>query len=288
MTTQYIPSKTSTMMIEKNEQFIKLLLQSFKIDVSKYDENFLNTTLNKRINETHCCSVEAYCDFLVQNNTEVVNLIKALSICYSEFFRNSLTFSTLEHIILPLIVLKKKDSMHKTIRIWSAACAKGQESYSIAILLEEHNNSINEKINYRIFATDQFESQVIEAQKGQYNAASLDNLSLKWVNQWFTIQGDTYSVKKELKDNIDFSFFDLFCEDFSCPAASIFGDFDLVFCANMLFYYKRKYQEIILEKLNKTLAPGGFLITGETERDILLHHNFSEVFPRSSIFQKKS
>lgn len=235
--------------------------------------------------ETHCNSVEEYCSLLEQNKNEAEGFLNSLNISYSEFFRNSLTFSVLERIILPALILKKKDTRRKEIRIWSAACAAGQESYSLAMLLEEFINSDSEKINYLIFATDQCESLVNDAWEGQYSADSLNNLNLKRVKQWCTKHGDTYSVKQELKKNIDFSVFDLFSEQLSCPPASIFGDFDMVFCANLLFYYKPEFREIILEKTTTCLANGGFIITGETERDILIRHNYNEVFPQSAIFQ---
>ena len=130
-----------------------------------------------------------------------------------------------------------------------------------------------EGINYRIFATDQCEAQIEEARNGTYSVAALNNMNLKRVSQWFTKRGDTYSVKQELKKNIDFSVFDLFSEQFSSPPSSIFGDFDLVICANLLFYYRPEFQKVIVAKTGSSLANNGYLVVGETERDILQKHN---------------
>jgi len=80
--------------------------------------------------------------------------------------------------------------------------------------------------------------------------------------------------------------FDLFDEQLLCPPGCIFGDFDLVLCSNLLFYYKDEYRKSILERIGKCMKSGGYLVTGEVERDILLCHNFREVFPQSAIFQK--
>ena len=273
--------------MKKNSVHItNLLWRLHNIDVSRFDVSFLTRSFNKRMTETHCNSVEEYYSLLEQNKNEAEDFLHSLNISYSEFFRNSLTFSVLERIILPALIQKKKDTRHKEIRIWSAACASGQESYSLAMLLEELINSDSEKINYRIFATDQCESQVNDAWKGQYSADSLNNLNLKRVKQWFTKHGDIYTVKQELKKNIDFSVFDLLNEKLSSPPSSIFCDFDLVLCANLLFYYKPEFRKIILGKSTNSLANGGYLITGETERDILVRHNYHEVFPHSAIFQK--
>ncbi len=269
--------------MEKNKQLAGLLLRLHGVDVSRYEKSFLDKALQTRLDDNHCASLEEYCGRLEQNDQEAGKLLDSLKISYSEFFRNPLTFAVLEQIILPALILKRGKSKRKEIRVWSAACAAGQESYSLCMLLEELKTGGNE-ISYRIFATDQCESQVNEARNGRYPAEALKHLNLKRAEEWFTKAGDTYMVKAALKRNIDFSVFDLFSEELCCPPGSIFGDFDLVVCANLLFYYKSEYRKKILEKAVKCLADGGYLITGETERDILIRNNFREVFPKSAIF----
>jgi chemotaxis methyl-accepting protein methylase len=58
-----------------------------------------------------------------------------------------------------------------------------------------------------------------------------------------------------------------------------------VLCANLLFYYKDEYRRKIAEKIGNCLAKGGYLITGEAERDFFIGHNYHEVFPQSAIFK---
>ena len=256
-------------------------------DISKYDERFLTNTLQKRMQEIQCTNADEYLDIMKQNTGEAGFFLNLLQIGYTEFFRNSLTFSVMEQIILPSLIQKMKDSKRKEIRIWSAACSGGQEPYSLAMLMEELKNGEAEKFSYRIFATDQNEELVNKASKGHYNENALNNLSLKRVNHWFTKKGDTYTVKQELKNSIDFSVFDLFSGQFSSPPASIFGEFDIIMCANLLFYYKNEYRLAILEKTGNCLANGGYLVTGETERQILLDQNYTESIPKSAIFRKR-
>jgi len=269
----------------KSNAIAELLLKSQGFDISKYDEIFMEKLLRKRIAETCCGTEDDYYSLLQQNEDEGARFLDSLLISYSEFFRNPLTFAVLERVILPAIMLKKANTKRKEIRIWSSACAAGQETYSLAMLLKEFRNGEGAGINFRIFATDYCEAELDLARKGQYSAKALNNVNLRRVNQWFTKQGNTYTVKHEMKENIDYSVFDLLSEEFSAPPSSIFGDFDLVVCANMLFYYKPEYRKKILEKLTHALAGGGFLITGETEREILLHNNFEEVYPQSAIFR---
>lgn len=269
---------------ENNKTITEFLIQSQDVDVSKYDDKFLEKSIHRRMTETYCTTEEAYFRYLNQSFVEGEQFVHSLQISYTEFFRNSLTFSVLEKIVFPTLLLKKLNNKNKEIRIWSTACASGQETYSLAMLLKELTKGVEDKINFRIFATDQSETQINEAKKGQYPESALSYLSLKRIKEWFIKEGDVYSVKPELKENIDFSIFDLFNENYSSPPNSIFGDFDIVICANLLFYYKPKFRTQIINKTSGCLSNDGYLITGETERDILVKSGFSEIIPQSAIF----
>lgn len=273
-------------MNETNKHITELFLQLHGMNVSKYDEIFLNKSLQKRVADMRYSSFDEYYTNLEQNVDEAKNFIESLQISHSEFFRNPLTFSVLERILLPSIALQKKRSPQKEIRIWSAACAAGQEAYSLAMLLEELKNGDCQKLSYRIFATDHCEKQVNQAQKGEYSLEALYNLNIKRIKHWFVRNDNTYAIISTLKENINFSVFDLFSEQLSSPPASIFGDFDIVICANLLFYYKPEYRKQILKKIGNSLAKEGFIIVGEAERDILMNDNWYEVFPQSGIFKK--
>ncbi|MEI6695100.1 MAG: CheR family methyltransferase [Bacteroidota bacterium] len=273
-------------MKERNKPITELLLRLQGMDVSKYDDIFLNKILQKRIAETHCESEKDYYTLLTQNSKEIKLFGDSLQISYSEFFRNSLSFAVLEHILLPSLASRKLKNKSKEIRIWSAACASGQEAYSLAILLEEFKQNYSEAFNYRIFATDQSETQLSIARIGQYEKSALNFMTMKRINQWFIKQGNIYSIKPELKEKIDFSFFDLLNEQIASPSVSIYGDFDLVVSANLLFYYKPEYRKIILNKISNALDEDGFLVCGETERDICMKYNLKEIFPHSAIFSK--
>ena len=274
------------MMIELKKRMTELLFQSHGIDISKYDDDFIEKSIIRRIQQNNCTTKKDYISFLEKNDMEGGLFLDSLFISYSEFFRNSLTFAVLENIVLPGILLKNSKNKKKEIRIWSAACAAGQETYSLAMLLNEHKSAEGKMINFRIFATDYSEAQVKLAQQGLFPSTALCNLNLSRVEQWFEKQGESYTVKTELKEHIDFSVFDLLCEDHSCPPNSIYGDFDIVLCANLLFYYKPEYRKKIMDKASHCLAKGSYVITGETEREIMMQYNFEEVYPHSCIFRK--
>lgn len=257
------------------------------MDVAQYDETFLLNSANRRFSETNCASIEDYLELLENSELERMTYFDNLQIGYSTFFRNALTFDTLEKIILPELVSNVRKNNTKDLRIWSAACAAGQEAYSIAMLIEEEMAcSEKGKCNCLIFATDRDEEQIETARRGQYAYHSLENVKLKQLDKWFNKYGNTYFIKPELKVNINFSVFDLFDKNYSSPPSSIFGHFDLIFCANLLFYYKENHRRTILDKITGAMSDNGYLVTGETERDILKKLHFREIYPHSAIFRK--
>lgn len=133
---------------------MKLTSNIQQVNISLFDEKFLEKSVNKRLDELGLSTVDAYLLKLQTDLDEIKFLNESLHINYSEFFRNSLTFSYLEQIIIPRLFETKKANNGKEIRIWSAACAAGQESYSIAILFDEYIKKRKTNIWYRIFATD--------------------------------------------------------------------------------------------------------------------------------------
>jgi len=262
-----------------------LLKKLYNADIETYDLNFLEKALNARMLVTQIPAMNDYIKYIENHPSESKLFLDSTNISYSEFFRNPLTFSILEKIVIPQLIVAQKKSGRKEIRIWSTACASGQEAYSIAMLLEEFQLFRKEKIHFRIFATDHSEDQINMAKIGVYTDNYVQSLTLKQLNNWFEKHGDVYSIKSELKKHIDFSVFDLFNKELESPPVSIFGNFDIVICANLLFYYKKKDQNNILNKLTKCISPEGYFITGETEREIISNNGFMEYYPYSAIFK---
>lgn len=255
-------------------------------NIAVYDEAFLRSSIHKRMQLLHCDGLENYQKELVQNEEERALFQKSLQVSYSEFFRNSLSFAVLEKMVIPELIQNAIRNNRSKIRIWSMACASGQEPYSLAMLLEEYMEKLDKPFPYQLFATDQSASEIHFASKGCYDAASLSNISLKRLDRWFVREKDGYKVKEALCKHIHFSVFDVVSNPNSCPPESIFGDFDLIICANLLFYYNKDSQKIILDKAETSLSNRGYLLTGEVERNILRNRMFKEAYPYAAIFQK--
>ena len=274
-------------MSKETDKCIHLMKVRYALDISMYETSFLEKVIQIRMTALSSETAEDYFLFLDKVPAESSEIIDQLSNSYSEFFRNPLAFTYLEQMIMPALIGQKIKNKEKEIRIWSAACASGQEAYSIAILFDETVESARTPMACHIFATDLKQAELDNAERGVYQTAAVHNVSLKRVNTYFSKQGESFTVARHLRDYIDFSVFDLLSEQCNCPAASIYGNFDLVFCTNLLFYYKQEYRKQIIDKAGNSLASGGYLITGETERDMVKEYNYREVYLNSGIFQKR-
>jgi CheY-like chemotaxis protein len=119
------------------EDISRVMQKTYGKDIFPFDESFLLKTVEKRLASTSISSFTSYSDYLSENSAEADALFRALTISYSEFFRNPLTFALIEQLVIPVLLDEKEKSGRSEIRIWSAACAAGQEAYSVAILLDE-------------------------------------------------------------------------------------------------------------------------------------------------------
>jgi len=251
------------------DEIIRAMDRIHGLDISSFDPSFLVRTLERRLQATGCVSAMNYlAERLVKDPLEAEALHRSLHVGYSVFFRDPLTFALLETRVLPDLVEKGRKAGRGGLRVWSAGCAAGQEAWSVAILLDEPAASPDRHSAWRVFGTDLSKPDLALAGAGVYSAAELGNVRLRHLEACFTRQGDAFAVAAPLRERVEFSVYDLLDTASSCPPTSIFGDFDLVLCCNVLLYYRPARQRRILDKLLGCLAPGGYLVTGETERRI--------------------
>ena len=264
---------------EPTDEIVRALADVYGLDISRYEAGFLRRTITKRMGETGAGTIPAYAGQLAGDREEAQKLCSSLRIAHTEFFRNPLSFAVIEQVILPVLVEAKKKSGGE-IRVWSAGCSYGQEAWSIAMLLDE----LAGPVAYRIFATDLEEP--VSARHGVYSPGDVGNVRARHLSEYFHRQGDSFSIIARLRERVDFSACDLLDGRTAIPAASIYGDFDLILCCNLLFYYHPEARRRILDKIRSGLAPGGYFVTGDVERDMVAAHSgLYAMAPSAAVFQ---
>ena len=266
---------------------VALMREAHGLDIACYAAPFLAASIERRRDSAAGESTAAYCQRLAWDRPEAQALSGCLDIHHSEFFRDPLAFALLEQHVLPNLVLRMEAAGRTELRVWSAGCAGGHEAYSLAILLSELSIRRDRPLRFRLFATDRSAAEIALARSGVYSEANLANVRFRQLQRWFQRSGDAFVVRPELRDHTDFSVYDLLGEHSNCPPASIFGSFDLILCCNVLFYYHVESSQRILEKLRRSLAPGGYLVTGDAERDMPLSAGLRATALHAPIFQER-
>ena len=251
-------------MNEDLSNIMKVMKKTYGRDISLYDGAFLLKTIERRRLIYGSMNEAGYCRCIEKDGAEAEVFYRSLHITYSHFFRDSFTFAALEQNIFPEILARKPAGSE--IRIWSAGCANGQEAYSMAILLSDLSEASGKEIRFRIFATDISEEALSAGRAGVYDQNAIQNVKMKHLDQYFTKQEKKYTVIPQLRQYINFSPYDLLDLSTANPPESIYGDFDVVMCCNLLFYYTRNLQQNIIEKLQQAMSTNGYLITGEAEK----------------------
>jgi chemotaxis methyl-accepting protein methylase len=257
-------------------------------DISCYNMDFLERCLKERLSETGNNDYPSYLNFLQTHTEEITSLFQSLSINVSSFFRDTMSFDIISEMILPSLVMKKIKSSDRSLRIWSAGCASGEEPYSIAIIIKELIEKYNLSVNISIFGTDIDITALEKAGKGVYLSDFLQNIKYGLLKKYFTEEQGLYKIKDEIKEIVTFSIYDIMDKNSYAPPEAVFGSFDLVLCRNLLIYFTGEYQEIILKKLYLSLVKDGILVLGEFENlPATCYGYFKKYYDFCQIYQKQ-
>lgn len=257
-------------------------------DFSGCHADMLARRIGGRLAATACKDFHEYLACLHRDAAELDRLIDAVTINVSRFFRDTLTFELLADRILTDIVRKKAQTLDRSLRVWSAGCARGEEAYSVAILLQEVLAKEEIALTLHLFATDIDQKALQEARKALYPLSSVEHMKHRLLTRYFTPEGTSFRLVPEIRERVAFSLFDMLDKKRGVPPESVFGAFDLVLCRNLLIYFNPDYQETIFEKLYHALAKNGILILGEAEAPTTKYQrHFSRVFDFSPIYRKR-
>lgn len=245
---------------------LDFLKSSRRMDCSGYRSSMIHRRIDQRLFKTKCRDYSEYLHLIQGNQDELDALMDALTINVTRFFRDTIVFEYLADKVLPAIMSEKRKTPGANLRVWSAGSASGEEAYSAAILISELFRKEKTQTSLFIFATDINNKMLMKAREAVYGFESVKNIKYRLIKQYFVLEGDgQYRLIPEIRDMVSFSHYNMLEAGSFSPSDSIFGNFDLVFCRNLLLYFETKTQDIIFSKLHRSLAHGGYLVLGESE-----------------------
>ena len=219
----------------------------------------LETRLTSILRDNGLSSLAALVEMLRQpGGTKVKDLVvDAMTTNETSFFRDSHPFEALRKSIIPGLIERRAAS--RSLRIWSAACATGQEPYSLAMMLKDHFPVLG-GWKVEIVATDLSPTVLERAREGVYSTFEVQRgLPIQMLVRHFDQQDSNWKIKPELRQTITFRALNLL-EDFA-----VLGQFDVVLCRNVLIYFDQPTKTRILAAIARRIVPDGVLLLGGAE-----------------------
>ena len=243
-------------------RFSRFLEDSCGILLADHKQYLVQSRLGKIMQDQGCENLNQLVDRLTSIGGAALkeDVINAMTTNETLWFRDAHPFDILRDKILPEW---GEGGSSGRLRIWSAACSTGQEPYSISMVLDEYKQLSpgQLKAGAEIVATDISSNVLSRARGGVYEMLAIGRgLSQDRLQRYFSEQSDgCWAVKPDIKSRVRFSSLNLL------GSFTGLGQFDVVFCRNVLIYFSTERKIEILRKIHKTLKPGGYLLLGASE-----------------------
>jgi chemotaxis protein methyltransferase CheR len=217
---------------------------------------------------------------------ELRHLLNEITIGETSLFRSQPQLDALRKVILPEIVAERTKQITKRLRVWSAGCSTGEESYTLAMTILEESERLLKGWTVEILATDLNDRSIEAAKAGIYGDYALRNTTEYFKRKYFTAaDSQKLQVRPEVKKLISFSRLNL--QDDS--KMLFMKGMDLVFCCNVLIYFDGASKSKVINHFFTNLNFGGYFFLGTSESLMKLNEQFHLVhFPGTIAYWKPS
>ena len=206
----------------------------------------------------------------------VRDVVEAMTTNESFFFRDIKPFDQFKQVVLPFLLQSR--GANRNIKIWSAACSSGQEPYTLSMMLKEERQKLI-GWNVDILATDLSTEILAKAQAGLYSQFEVQRgLPIQLLVKYFKQAGDRWQIDSAIREMVRYRPFNLLDD------LSGLGQFDVIFCRNVLIYFDQPTKQMVLERMAKQLAPDGFLYLGGAETVVGITDKFQPMANHRGIY----
>jgi chemotaxis protein methyltransferase CheR len=243
----------------------------------------------RRMKQVKARTPRDYWDHLTANPSrdgELRQLLNEITIGETCLFRSQPQLDALRKVILPEVVVEKTKQITKRLRIWSAGCSTGEESYTLAMNMLEESEHLLKGWTVEIVATDLNDRSVETAKAGIYGDYALRSTTDYFKRKYFSaVDEKKLQVRPEVKKLITFSRLNL--QDDSKMV--FMKGMDLIFCCNVLIYFDGASKSKVINHFFSNLNFGGYFFLGTSESLMKLNDQFHLVhFPGTLGYWKPS
>ena len=234
-------------------------------------EGLVRARLAKRMRKLSISDFGGYLDLVGDSpaHAEFGEMVDALTTNKTSFLRERAHFDYLRDSLLP--------TLNHPVRIWSAGCSSGEEPYTLAMLLLDHNMTGTAR-DAQVLATDISQRMLATAQAGVYPAEIMSDVPVEWQRRyWARLDlnqpGGSVSATPLLRNVVKFASLNLM------DHWPMRGPFDAIFCRNVMIYFDKQTQQRLVERFSELLRPGGHLFVGHSESLTGTSHQLRYVQP---------
>ena len=174
----------------------------------------------------------------------------------TSFFRDKVPFDQFRDVMLPALMTARREQSR--LRIWCSAASSGQEPYSLAMVIDAMPQLAGWSID--LLASDINAEMIDRGKEGLYNQFEvLRGLPIQMLARHFHNEGGEWRLSSSIRGRVQFEVFNLL------DSYERFGQFDVIFCRNVLIYFDQSMKHDVLGRLADALAPDGYLVLGAAE-----------------------
>jgi chemotaxis protein methyltransferase CheR len=264
------------------EKISRLVYEKCGINLHEGKKELVSSRLGKRLREGNFKSFADYYRYVTteEGTDELVRMIDSISTNLTYFFREESHFQKMRTIFTNRMSKAGPRSRFLKSRIWSAGCSTGEEPYSLAITVKESTEGW--PLDVKILATDISTSVLKTASGGVYSEEKFKNISPAIVKKYFQYGcgkwAGSYRIKKDIRNMVKFVRFNLM----EPPSSN--NLFDIIFCRNVMIYFDKPTQSVLVNKFYDCLEKDGYFFIGHSESLAGLDHKFKYVEP--SVYRK--
>lgn len=184
-------------------------------------------------------------------------VVEAMTTNETLFFRDSTPFDLFRNVLLP--EKRAENAASRTLRIWCAAVSTGQEAYSLAMIIDDLAPDLA-GWTIEILGTDISEEVLAKARRGIYSQFEVQRgLPVQMLLRHFSQIGDTWQISERIRSMVELKPHNLL------EPSARFGQFDIIFCRNVLIYFDVETKAKVMAELSQRLTPEGAFVLGAAE-----------------------
>lgn len=234
--------------------------------------SFLKANLFIRMNELGYSDYLQYFRFVLNGDVGLAEwnvLTDRLTVQETRFFRDPAAFSLVEDHLS-----NRLEHSTKPLSLWSVGCSTGEEAYSLAMCVSMaiERRQLSQPVRFGVTGTDVSREALSKAREGRFSQRSVSSLDKRLINEFFKDDGEHYSIDRMLADRVCFAKLNL-QELHRSPLKNL----DVIFCQNVLIYFRKWRRKDIVAELAQRLAPGGLLVLGMGELVDWSHERLTRV-----------